>query len=915
MNMDILKKILLMPRQMIKAIYNPENIENKWYSQWQEKGCFAKKIDHRKDSFCILMPPPNVTGVLHMGHLLNNTLQDVLIRRARQLGKSTLWIPGTDHAGIATQVKVEKELMKEGKIRQNIGRESFIQRALHWRDKHGGLILEQLKKLGISCNWDAKVHTLDPGYNLAVQTAFIELYNRGYIYRGKRMVNWCPVSLTALSDEEVMMKPQQCMLYHLKYELTDGSGFIEVATTRPETIMGDTAIAVNPNDDRYRSLIGKTCLRPLKKAEIRIIADEAVDQDFGSGALKVTPAHSAIDFEIGQRHRLEFLDIMNPDGTLNSLAGNDFEGMDRFEARVMAVEKLRKLGLLIKEELYSNNVGFSERANVPIEPKLSEQWFLKYPKVEEAKAAILNGVIKLRPERWTKTYLHWLDNIKDWCISRQLWWGHRIPVWYRKGYDKNDPTNIHLSIDGPEDKENWEQDPDVLDTWFSSALWPFATFGWPDLKKMEEKNFDYFYPTSDLVTGPDIIFFWVTRMIIASLELLGANKNHLLPNEIQERIPFKNVYFTGIIRDKLGRKMSKSLGNSPEPLDLIKKYGADGLRFGLLSMAPQGQDVLFSEERVEFGRNFCNKLWNAFRFRQTIGEEQDKTIEGIFSRINPKEVSLIDLAILTQMLKTLIEFEEAMAEYEFNKALQIIYSFFWKDFCDWYLEVSKINQTSSVIGIYDLILRQCLLILHPFIPFITEELWHMAGYGTGFINDEKLDTSANLLANIKALGLEPAEDSILEVAMIRELISSTRAMKANYGLAAKKDMTFYYKAADGQTSIIAKYNEIIKHFIGAAKVIETNSLLDLPVILTPAGLMYLDLASQIDLASEKQKVIDEIQKITQLIAKNQSKLNDKVFISKAPQQIIDGTKKLLEENLKKQVELQSLLDSLNSLKT
>lgn len=908
---------------MIEPAYNPDNLEKKWYARWQEEGCFRKKINHAKGHFCILMPPPNVTGVLHMGHLLNNTLQDVLVRRARQLGKSALWIPGTDHAGIATQVKVEKELMKEGKTRHDIGREKFIQRVSEWRDKHGNLILEQLKKLGVSCTWDAKVHTLDPAYSQAVLTAFVELYNRGYIYRGKRMVNWCPVSLTALSDEEVLVKPQQSTLYHIKYRLTDGSGFIQVATTRPETIMGDVAVAVNPKDNRYRRLIGKTCLRPLKEAEIKIIADEAVDQEFGSGALKVTPAHSAIDFEIGQRHQLEFLDIMNPDGTLNSLAGSDFDGMDRFMAREISVKKLGELGLLIKEEPYLSNVGFSERANVPVEPRLSEQWFLKYPKIEEAKAVVLNGLIRFRPERWTKTYLHWLEHIKDWCISRQLWWGHRIPVWYRKGYDRNNPAHIHVSLTGPSDRENWEQDEDVLDTWFSSAIWPLATFGWPDLEKMKTNGFDYFYPTSDLVTGPDIIFFWVARMIIASLELLNddKDKNTLSIDELGERIPFANVYFTGIIRDKLGRKMSKSLGNSPEPLDLIKKYGADGLRFGLLSMAPQGQDILFFEERVEFGRNFCNKLWNAFRFRQTLEERQenqgnqDKTIEGIFSRINPKETSRLDGALLTQLLRILTEFEESMAKYEFNRALQIIYSFFWKDFCDWYLELSKITQTASVIAIYDLVLRQCLLILHPFIPFITEELWHTAGYGTGFINDQKIESVADLLARLESTGLKLDEDSLLEVSIVKEVISLSRALKAKYGLAAKKDVTFYHKPADGHDSIISNYGKIIRHFIGAEEIIKTDSGLDLPAVLTPDGTMYLDLANQIDLAGEKQRLAIEIQKVNQLIAKNQSKLDDKAFISSAPQQIVEGAKKLLEENLKKHTELQSLLDSLNLLKT
>ena len=582
----------------ISKAYNPSEVEDKWYGKWVESGCFKARKAARGEAFSIVIPPPNVTGVLTMGHVLNNTIQDILIRRARQLGKNAVWIPGTDHAGVATQTKVEAYLRKEKRTSaKELGREKFVEIAKQWRDKHGGIIIGQLKKLGASCDWDRLVHTLDDDYSKAVLTAFVKLFKEGYIYRGKRMVNWCPANLTALSDEEVVMVHCKSKLYKMKYELAGQPGtYLQISTTRPETIMGDSAVAVNPKDERYAHLVGKRAIRPFPRAEIPIIGDEYVDMSFGTGVLKVTPAHDPADFEIGRRHNLEVIEVMNPDGTMNALAGKDFEGLDRFEAREKAVKKLDELGLLVAVEDYENNVGYSERGNVPIEPRLSDQWFMRYPKVKEAKAAVESGAIRFWPQRWEKTYTHWLDNIRDWCISRQIWWGHRIPVWYRKGVenpDINDPEQVHVSVEGPSDPENWTRDEDSLDTWASSWIWPFATMGWPDEDKMRELEMDKFYPTSDLVTGPDIIFFWVARMIMAGLEFL--------PGPMSSRIPFKNVYFTGIIRDMKGRKMSKSLGNSPDPLDIIARYGADGLRFGVMNCAPQGQDILFSEERVELG--------------------------------------------------------------------------------------------------------------------------------------------------------------------------------------------------------------------------------------------------------------------------------------------------------------------------
>jgi len=670
----------------ISKSYEPRDVEKKWYAAWQQGECFAGRVDPARKPYSIVIPPPNVTGVLTMGHVLNNSLQDILIRRARLEGFSALWVPGTDHAGIATQTVVERQLRKDKIHRRDLGREKFLEKVWDWRHEKGNIILEQLRRLGASCDWSRTQFTMDEHYSKAVLTVFTELFKRGYIYRGKRMVNWCPVSLTALSDEEVIMKPSSSTLYHVRYELVDQPGrFIEVKTTRPETIPGDVALAVHPDDPRYADVIGKKVWRPLNRAQIPIVADKAVDKEFGSGALKITPAHDKVDFEVGQRHKLPAIDVLHADGTLNELAGPELAGLDRFAGRKKSAELLKACGALLGEETYANNVGYSERADVPIEPRLTWQWWLRYPKIEEAKAAVRDGHIKFHPERWSKVYLHWLENIQDWCISRQLWWGHRIPVWYRKGIDReklteadlNDPTKVHVSLEGPADKDNWEQEEDVLDTWASSWLWPFATMGWPEADKQKAAGIDYFYPTSTLVTGPDIIFFWVARMIMAGLEFMRPGA------PLEQRIPFNNVYFTGIIRDQQGRKMSKSLGNSPDPLDLIDKYGADGLRFGIISIAPQGQDIRFQEDRIESGKNFCNKLWNACRFRQMSGPSGDNSsLAAILARLVPAQFDADDHAILGRLLATTGEVERCFREFEFSAAVQALYGFFWNDFCD-----------------------------------------------------------------------------------------------------------------------------------------------------------------------------------------------------------------------------------------
>ena len=706
------------PISEIPKAYEPAAVEAKWQAAWLEAGCFTadpKRVSAAHPAFSIVIPPPNITGVLTLGHVLNNTIQDILARRARQTGHEVLWLPGTDHAGLATQSAVEKSLRKNEKLtRHDLGREEFLRRTWEWREKHGNIIIDQLKKLGCSCDWSRQRFTLDADYTAAVQRVFVDLYAKGYIYRGKRMVNWDPAAQTALSDEEVIPRAQKSALYYVKYEVVGEPGrFLEVATTRPETIMADLAVAVNPTDPRYQDLIGKSVWRPFPRVEIPVIADAAVDLAFGTGALKITPAHDKLDFEIGQRHGLGVVDALHANGTINCPAVPELDGLDRFAARKKSAELLAEAGLLSKEEAHENNVGFSERSEVPVEPRLSEQWFLRYPKTAEALAVVRDGLIRFFPQHWEKVYAQWLENIQDWCISRQVWWGHRVPAWYGPGGE----TRVQVESPG----DGWTQDPDTLDTWFSSWLWAYET--------MDPETRAKFYPTDVLVTGPDIIFFWVARMIMAGLEFKPGQ------TEVDaDNIPFRNVYFTGLIRDSKGKKMSKTLGNSPDVLDLIARFGADGVRFGLLRIAPQGQDIRFDEKQVEEGRNFANKIWNAARFYQM----QEPALP-FGTRVSYRPAPYV-LDIESKLRDTQIAVEAAYKDFRFSEAAQRLYDFFWSDYCDWFVEAAK----ADIVGVESVlpgqrvterglakhialftmyrVLTEFLALVHPFMPHLTEEL-------------------------------------------------------------------------------------------------------------------------------------------------------------------------------------------------
>src|SRR5438876_1870577 len=666
----------------LSKAYERQAVEEKWYARWLAEGYFTANPASPKPPFSIVIPPPNITGVLTLGHVLNNTIQDILARRARMQGFEVLWLPGTDHAGIATQTAVEKWLRKnEGVTRHDLGREEFLRRMVDWQNKHGSIIIEQLKRLGCSCDWSRQRYTLDDAYVRAVQKVFVDLYHKDLIYRGRRMINWDPAAQTALSDEEVINKPQKGNLYFVRYEIVEEPGrFLEVATTRPETIMADTAVAVNPNDKRYVDLVGKHAWRPLAREKLSIIADEAIDPEFGTGVLKVTPGHDKLDFEIGARHKLPIVDVLHPDGRINCPAVPELNGLDRLDARKKAADLLAKHELLAKTEPYENNVGFSERSEVPIEPRISEQWFLRYPKTQEALAVVRDHLIHFFPAHWEKVYAQWLENIQDWCISRQVWWGHRIPAWYRRSQNPSSKSqtveNIYVEFEPPPDKENWVQDPDTLDTWFSSWLWAYET--------MDEETGKKFYPTSVLVTAPDIIFFWVARMIIAGLELKPGKTK-----KIEDNVPFHHVFFTSIIRDKLGRKMSKSLGNSPDPLELIDKYGADGLRFGLMRIAPTGQDIRFDERQIEEGRNFATKLWNVARFRQ-MQAPSALELDGL-KPSSLAAASIYAIEVLARLNETIDAVEAAYREYQFNTVAQCLYDFVWSDYCDWFVEGAKIE--------------------------------------------------------------------------------------------------------------------------------------------------------------------------------------------------------------------------------
>jgi len=1041
--------------------YDPKSVEPKWYQRWMENRDFVANPNSSKPPFSIVMPPPNITGVLTLGHVLNNSIQDILARRARMHGFEVLWLPGVDHAGIGTQTAVEKHLRRtENKTRHDLGREEFLRRVLAWQDKHGGIIIEQLKRLGCSCDWSRQRYTLDGAYVAAVQNVFVDLYQKGLIYRGRRMINWDPAAQTAVSDEEVISKPQKGNLYFVRYEIVEEPGrFLEVATTRPETIMADTAMAFHPGDKRYVDLLGKHAWRPLAREKIPIITDEAIDPEFGTGVLKVTPAHDALDFEIGQRHELPIVDVLHPDGRINCPSLPELDGLDRFKAREKAAELLQASGALAKTEVHENNVGFSDRSDVPIEPRISEQWFLRYPKTKEALAVVRDHLIRFFPPHWEKVYAQWLENIRDWCISRQVWWGHRIPAWYKVGqvcnlpsaqefcgfdefsnveitrrrlphwqqqdatyfvtfrladsipadklaylederdrwlashpepwseehkreyysrfcipierwldagygscvlakpeasaivaqalkhfdgqryqlrswvvmpnhvhalvtpkeghrlgdilhawkrstareinrlrgrkgqlwqhgsydhvvrneeslyriaaYVERNPevagikvaqvsnssgqaTNLpHIKVQIESPGEGWMQDPDTLDTWFSSWLWAYETMDIEARKK--------FYPTSALVTAPDIIFFWVARMIIAGLEFKPGKSDR-----VEDNIAFSDVYFTGLIRDKLGRKMSKSLGNSPDPLELIDKYGADGLRFGLMRIAPRGQDIRFDEKQIEEGRNFATKLWNVARFRQMQNVEQVSNLlfdEDGKLQTRPTDLSIYALELLARLNETIDAIEAAYREYQFNTVAQRLYDFVWSDYCDWFVEAAKTEifgsdeaRKKSALAVMDLVLSAILRLLHPFMPHITEELWALMGFGRDSIQfaapPEKTD-----LGNVSDL-----TGKRQLVSDIYQTIQAGRNIRSESKLPSNKKMRF----------ILRTYNKFISSQIPTltrllnAEEVKLDPKYEAqagnPVAVTPLGEIFLTVAAA-DKAGEQQRLDKEIARI------------------------------------------------------
>jgi len=1095
----------------ISKAYEPQSVEDKWHQFWLDGKFFVADEHSAKSAYSIVIPPPNITGVLHMGHVLNNTIQDILARKARMDGKEVLWLPGTDHASIATHMVLERKLKKEeGITRYDLGREKFIERAWEWREKHGGIIIAQLKKLGASCDWSRLRFTMDDDYNRCVARVFVDLYKKGLIYRGKRMVNWCPATQTALSDEEVIMKEQKGSLYYFKVEVAEIVGqasrlsqiekekyengdrrdacptFLTIATTRPETIPGDTAVAVNPKDPRYAHLIGKHVVRPLpvelprEQKLIPIIGDEHVDFEFGTGVLKVTPAHDKADFEIGARHKLAAIEVIAANGQMNDAAGADLRGIDRFKARKVAVEKLTELGVLEKEEPYTNNVGYSERADVPIEPRLSEQWFLKYPSVEKArncveqKQNVLGGnplaahlateksgdqpapstsiadhafspesnrlhvsevltsqtasstqknlessneksKMRFHPDRWAKVYDHWMGGLQDWCVSRQLWWGHRIPVWHKRLTVPNQPENhgkcwwfselekvlnenkdnvvvriVHTAtgqIVGPfqtksgndnnlelnaemdagksehefdvfvctvdeqavkylVDEEGFTQDPDVLDTWFSSWLWPFATMGWPEQTDTLKK----FYPTTDLVTGPDIIFFWVARMIMAGYEYMGE-------------MPFQNVYFTGIIRDKQGRKMSKSLGNSPDPLDLIAKFGADALRFGVMRAAPLGQDILFDEQNVELGRNFCNKLWNACRFRQMV--EQASRLSPtdpenismnetgatpvlqyeVQGEIDPKLLSSDDKWILLKLNAAIREVTIALNEYKFSDATATLYRFFWSEYCDWYVEASKAvffsssrresaqtpvsgkgsqsgltsaatdAKVANTLAVIDFVLSHTLRLFHPFLPFITEELWHGMSYASGMPGNQGGKTimfapwPLPFDDDFKThYGLSERDEEQIEAR--NELVGQGRNLRRVGNIASNKKVNFIFKP---EGNFAPNEIETLKLLLNAGSLeVNTNYQPAKGTLAARTGLgeLFLPLEGLIDVEAEKARLKKEIEKHESEISKVEQKLGNPAFTQKVPATVLEEHKQRLTGWQNKLSHAKAALDAL-----
>lgn len=875
----------------IPKAYDPSTVEDKWYSYWLKNKYFHSEVDKKKKPYTIIIPPPNVTGMLTMGHVLNNTIQDILIRTKRMQGFNACWVPGTDHASIATEGKVTTFLKEKDIEKKKIGREEFLKYCWEWTEKYGGIIIQQLKKLGVSCDWEREIFTMDDHYYKKVIETFLKLYNEGKIYRGYRMVNWDPASQSAISDEEVIYREVNGKLWFLKYPVIGTDEQIIVATTRPETMLGDTGVAVNPDDERYKKFIGKKILLPIVEKEIPIFADEYVDPQFGTGAVKVTPAHDINDYEMGKRHNLEFVNIFNDDATTNNNVPFDFRGLDRFEVRKKVVARFEELGLLDKIEDYQTKIGYSERGGVPIEPYLSEQWFMKMDELAEpALKVVSEGKVKFYPEHWVKTYEHWMGGIRDWCISRQLWWGHRIPVWYCEDKKKPECSNPIVSSENVETcphcgTKNIRQDDDVLDTWASSWLWAYEIF-----KSEEEQN--YYYPTNTLVTAPDIIFFWVARMIMAGLHF----KND---------IPFHDVYFTSIIRDVQGRKMSKSLGNSPNPLDVIQEFGADALRFTVIYLAPLGQDVLFSTDKCELGRNFANKIWNAGRFL-LMNRENIPLNKGLIN----EHVDFSDQWILSRFNQTLTDLNSMMEKFEINNAIKIIYTFVWNDFCDWYIEMAKNRLYSDNEEIKSAVLTRALnifddtlKIVHPFMPFITEELWQLLSQ-----RQEGESISISKYPEIDNSLINP--DAEKEMTFVQDIITAIRNIRGEMNIPPSKNVDVFLK-----TNSVADYQ--IDYIKKLAKVdnLKIDAMMEKPQASASAIVkdveIFVPLKGLIDLDVERKRLQKEIDRIEGALKGIEKKLSNEKFIKNAAPEVVEREKTKQQDWQKNLEKLKDILLSLN----
>jgi len=937
----------------IPSRYNPKETEDKWYRFWEEKNLFAAKPNPAlpgrqagKKPFCIVIPPPNVTGILHMGHALNNTIQDILIRYHRMKGEESLWMPGTDHAGIATQNVVEKAIAKEGLERQDLGREKFLERVWQWKEQYGSTIIKQLKKMGASCDWSRTRFTMDEEYSKAVIEVFVRLYEKGLIYQGNYIINWCPRCQTALSDEEAPHREIQGHLYYIKYPLEESivnsrqsidkaksmdyglrtMDYIVVATTRPETMLGDTAVAVNPKDKRYKKFIGKTLILPLINREIKVIADNMVDMKFGTGAVKVTPAHDPNDYILGKKHELEFVNVMHPDGRMNENAGN-YSGMDRFAAREVILEALKEKGLLEKVEPHTFSAGHCYRCHTIIEPCLSKQWFVKMkPLAKPAIEVVKKGKIKFYPPRWTKVYLNWMENIQDWCISRQIWWGHRLPVYYCKDCQKQaseSTVNSQQSRDKTKTMDHglWTmdqmglvvsrlrpekcpkcgsadiyQDEDVLDTWFSSWLWPFATFGWPnqlsvvscqlsDRKNLKTKNrklktdLDYFYPTSVLVTAPEIIFFWVARMIMAGLEFM-------------KDIPFKDVYIHGTVRDIEGRKMSKSLGNIIDPLEIIDYVGADALRFSLISVTAQGQDVFLSEEKFQMGRNFANKIWNASRFILMNLEPANINVD-LCVFFKKENLDIVNRWILSRFYSALKEVNKMLAAYRFNEAANILYGFFWHEFCDWYLELIKadIKNSQNQVVMYK-VLEKSLRVLHPFMPFITEEIWQGLNLRTRELTNLRTSIMIQPWPHIQEQMIDKKIEK--QTQFLFELITQIRNLRSYLEIKPEQKVEVsVYPHAKIKKQFIQENGDLI---INLAKLEKLDILSSqkrpqatISAIVEDVDI-YLHFTGLLDIAKEQEKINEKMKNLELIVKSKEAHFKNPEFARKAPQEVVQKEK-------------------------